>query len=75
MAWAICSTATATNPSAATSALGEPMAFANTSNRARAAAGSSGALPSAPNTGGKNRGSRRPSTRFASVTVAGPPRP
>ena len=28
-----------------------------------------------PNTGGKNSGSRRPSTRLASVTVAGPPRP
>jgi len=42
---------------------------------ARAAAGSSGALPPGPKTEGKKRGSRRPRTRLASVTVAGPPRP
>ncbi len=75
MACTVCSTATARKPSAAASALSVPMAWASSDSRARAAVASSGWSPLGPKIAGKAAGWMRPSTRLASVTVAGPPRP
>ena len=47
----------------------------NTVNFSLAAMISSGASESGPKTAGMSVGTRRPATRFASVTVRGPPRP
>ncbi len=74
-AWAVSSTATRTKPSAAASGLAAPMAWASSARRSRAAAASRGWSWPGPNRAGKLCGSSRPSTSWASVTVAGPPRP
>ena len=51
-----------------------PTSRANAANAARVALASSGSSALRPNTRGKNSGWMRPSSRFASVTVSGPPR-
>ena len=52
---------------------GRAMSRARASKAVRVAWGSSGSSALAPNTRGKNSGWMRPSSRFASVTVSGPP--
>ena len=71
----VCSTATRTKPSAAASTLAAPMARASSSSRERAPPRRPAAGPRPGRTQRCRPGSSRPSTRLASVTVAGPSRP
>ena len=79
MALAMFSTAMRRNPAATCSGAGSsPVAAPISAPRAAkprsTAASSSGASAPGPKTLGKKAGTIRPSMRFASVTVSGPPR-